>query len=210
MFNTYIITMVVAFILSLCTWKKIDRKVIYIAAILLTGLVAECIVLFLKAGKIQHEVVYHIYIPVEYTLFALFLRTKTVNKKIDPFVLWSIPLYIIISISLSVFYYRFMDYPGLNFNIEGFFIIVWSVWLLNSFDEFEETFIFQKPVFWLCLGLIVFFAGNFIFTGYYNHLKNTDKKFADLLNGYINNGLNIFLYITMSISFICSHKTAKY
>jgi hypothetical protein len=210
MFNTYILLMVVAFILSLFTWQRVDKKVIYIVIVLLAGLVAEFIVLYLKKQQIPHAIVYHIYIPVEYTLLTLFFRTKTAKKKIHPFLLFSIPLYIITSIILSVFFFRLSGYPSINFNIEGFLIIIWSVWLLNSFDEFEETSIFMKPALWLCMGLIFFFAGGFIFNGYYNHLKNTNEPLAKILNEYINNGLNIFLYITMSISFICSLKTAKY
>jgi hypothetical protein len=210
MFNTYILLMVVAFILSVFTWQRVDKKTIYIVIVLLAGLLAEFIVLYLKKQKIHHEIVYHIYIPVEYTLVTLFFRTKTVKKKIHPFLLASVPVYLLTSVILSVFFYRLTGYPSLNFNIEGFFIIIWSVWLLNSFDEFEDRSIFMKPALWLCMGLIVFFAGGFIFNGYYNHIKNTDESLAKKLNEYINNGLNIFLYITMSISFICSLKTAKY
>ncbi len=210
MFYTYITLMFIAFLLSVYTWKKIDRKVIYIAIVLLLGLITEFIVLFIKTQKADHSVLYHIYLPVEYTLFALFFRTKTAKKKIDRFILYSIPCYIITSIILSVFFYHFKGLPSLNFNIEGFLIIIWSVWLLNSFDEFEETSIFMKPELWLCMGLIFFYAGTFIFTGYYTYLKKTDEALADTLNGYINNGLNIFLYFTMSISFICSLKIKKY
>ncbi len=210
MFNTYITLMFITFLLSVYTWKKIDSKVIYIAIVLLLGLITEFIVLVLKEQEIAYEFAYHIYIPVEYTLFALFFRTKTAKKKIDRFILYSIPVYIITSVLLSAFFYHFKGLPSLNFNIEGFLIIIWSVWLLNSFDEFEETSIFMKPTLWLCMGLIVFYAGTFIFTGYYTYLKKTDKLLATTLNGYINNGLNIFLYFTMSISFICSQKIKKY
>jgi hypothetical protein len=202
--------MFIAFLLSVYTWRKIDSKVIYIAIVLLLGLITEFIVLFIKKQKIDHSVLYHIYLPVEYTLFALFFRTKTAKKKIDRFILYSIPCYIAASIILSAFFYHFKGLPSLNSNIGGFLIIIWSVWLLNSFDEFEETSIFMKPALWLCMGLIVFYAGNFIFNSYYNHIKNTDKALAKMLNEYINNGLNIFLYLTMSISFICTRRAGKF
>jgi hypothetical protein len=210
MFNTYITLMFIAFLLSVYTWKKFDRKVIYIVIVLLLALIAEFIVIILKKQKIPYVFIYHFYIPVEYTLFSLFFRTKTVNKKIDRLILYSIPLYLVTSIILSFFFYHFKEYPSLNFNIEGFLIIIWSVWLLNSFDEFEETSIFMKPALWLCMGLIVFYAGNFIFNAYYNHLKDTNRVLAENLTTYLNNVLNIFLYITMSISFICTWKTGKY
>jgi hypothetical protein len=210
MFNTYITLMCIAFLLSVYTWTKIDRKVIYIAIVLLLGLITEFIVLFIKTQKADHSVLYHVYLPAEYTLFALFFRTKTAKKKIDRFILYSIPCYIFTSIILSALFYHFKGLPSLNFNIGGFLIIIWSVWLLNSFDEFEETSIFMKPALWLCMGLIVFYAGTFIFTGYYTYLKKTDELLATKLNGYINNGLNIFLYFTMSISFICSVRIKKY
>jgi hypothetical protein len=210
MFYTYITLMFIAFLLSVYTWKQIDRKVFYIVVVLMLGLIAEGIVLFLKSREIAYGLVYHIYLPAEYTFYALFFRTKTVNRAINRFILYSIPCYVITSLILSIFFYQFKGIPSLNFNIEGFLIIVWSVWQLNSFDEFEETSIFMKPVLWLCMGLIFFYAGNFIFTGYYTYLKQTDRELAKRLNEYINNGLNIFLYLTMSISFICSQKIKKY
>jgi hypothetical protein len=210
MFNTYITLMFIAFLLSVYTWKKFDSKVIYIVLVLLLGLITEFIVILIKAQKIDHAVLYHIYIPAEYTLFALFFRTKTAKKKIDRVILYSVPGYIITSLILSAFFYHFKGFPSLNSNIEGFLIIIWSVWLLNSFDGFEETSIFMKPTLWLCMGLIVFYAGNFIFNSYYNHIKNTDKALAKMLNEYINNGLNIFLYLTMSISFLCTRRAGKF
>jgi hypothetical protein len=210
MFYTYILLMFIAFLLSVYTWKKIDRKVIHIVIVLLLGLITEFIVILLQKKKIPYDIVYHIYIPAEYALYSLFFRTKTTNRKIDRFILYSIPCYIVTSIILSAFFYHFKGLPTLNSNIEGFLLIIWSVWLLNSFDEFEETSIFMKPALWLCMGLIVFYAGNFIFNSYYNYIKNTDKALAKMLNEYINNGLNIFLYFTMSISFVCTRRTGKY
>jgi hypothetical protein len=210
MFNTYISLMFIAFLLSVYIWKKIDRKVIHIVIVLLLGLITEFIVILLQKKKLPYAIVYHIYIPAEYVLYSFFFRTKTTNRKIDRFILYSIPCYIATSIILSAFFYHFKGIPTLNSNIEGFLLIIWSVWLLNSFDEFEETSIFMKPALWLCMGLIVFYAGNFIFNSYYNHIKNTDKALAKMLNDYINIGLNIFLYFTMSISFICTRRTGKF
>jgi hypothetical protein len=210
MFNTYITLLFIAFLLSVYTWTQVGKKLMYISTLLLLALITEFIVIALKKQDIAYAFVYHIYIPLEYVLFALFFRAITPGKKIAPYILYSIPVYFTTSMILSVFFYHFKDIPSLNFNISGFLIIIWALWLLNSFDEFEETSIFMKPTLWLCMGLIVFYAGTFIFTGYYTYLKKTDKLLATTLNGYINNGLNIFLYFTMSISFICSLKIKKY
>lgn len=158
----------------------------------------------------KFNVLYHIYIPIEYSLLAYFFSLSTKMPTLKKNILLSIPIYLMTSLILSVFILSFYEFPGLNFNIEGILLILWSLIILFNLQPIYEFSILKAPIFWICLGILIFHTGMFLFNGVFNYLFKLNSPLAKQLFQLVNKNLNFLLYICFSIAFVCSHQMKKY
>ena len=156
----------------------------------------------------KYAFIYHIYIPVEYTLLAYFfyLNNKTFVRRL---ILVSIPLYIIFSTLISLNLLTVEDHPSLNFNLAGVLLIIWCFTTFFSISATQNVAFTHLPIFWICLGILIFHSGIFFFNGIYNHLLDINPKLALDLHRMIIKSANYILYTCFSIGFLCSYQMKK-
>jgi len=162
--------------------------------------------------KINYNIIYHMYIPLEYSILAYFFYGMIPHPLLKKTILASIPLYVAGSILLSVVVLpqSVEGHPGMNFNLEGLLLITWSITALLTVEPVEGVPLRRLPLFWICLGILVFHAGIFSFNGAYNYLREVDVDAAERLNQLIIKNLNYVLYTCFIIAFICSVRMRKY
>ena len=182
----------------------------YLRALLIIGLVNEMLTDFFKRHDIYKNVTYHFYIPIEYVLLALFFYSSVHNKMVKKIILLSIPFYIALTFSLTFFYYSIQTYPGIAYNIDCFFTIVWAVFILFNLEVKESLKVTAVPLFWICTGIIIFYMGMFFFNAVYNYLLSKESELANSLRSIISLNLNYLFYIIWSYAFICSIRLKKY
>lgn len=157
----------------------------------------------------SYQFIYHLYIPIEYTLLSYFFYLNN-NAQVRKYIMYSVPFYILVSGLLSLKIITFANYPGLNFNLEGVLLIAWSLITLFSVQPSATISIIKLPVFWICLGILIFHAGIFFFNNVYDELLQQNSVLAQNLHRLIIKSLNYILYICFSIAFICSNQMKKY
>lgn len=160
--------------------------------------------------KREYNILYHLYIPLEYTILAYFFYLSFNNLKIRKYILYSIPLYVIGSFIISFGVSSIYAHPGLNFNIEGVLLIIWSLIALFTVEPKHEMPLVKMPIFWICLGILIFHSGIFFFNGVFNYILKTNSPLAKYLFQLIIKNLNYTLYICFLIGFICSNRMKKY
>jgi hypothetical protein len=153
---------------------------------------------------------YHFYIPVEYALLAYFFYLNSTHPDVKKSILISIPAFILVSIYISVKISPITTHPGLNFNLAGMLLIIWSLLTLFSVNPTANVSMVRLPIFWICLGILIFHCGIFIFNGVYNYLLQNHTQLAKDLHKLIIKNLNYLLYICFSTGFICSNQMKKY
>lgn len=163
----------------------------------------ELVVAWLVVNKQEFIWIYHIYALFEYTLLCLYFM-QLASPKMRKLVIFSIPLFVIISLSISHWYYRYSAFPGANINTEGVFICIICTYVMLNLDIHQYRTIHRNPDFWICLGLLVFFAGTFFSNGLYTYLFSMDPERAFQLFGIINKPLNLTLYVCFIIGFLCA------
>ncbi len=112
--------------------------------------------------------------------------------------------------SLTFFFYKLTDFPGLQMNLLGFLLISISLYVLLTLEPIYDIPIYKHPVAWICIGIIVFYTGTFFLNGIYNYLVETKSKSRILIHTIINNGLNCFMYSCFIVGLTCSHLLKKY
>lgn len=206
----YLTLLSICLLLSLFTYKADNSLKIFpsLLGLSLTTEILVDILYFILEYKKEYNIIYHIYIPIEYAFISYFFYLN--NNKIKKYIEISIPLFILISGLISGIVISITDFPGLNFNLSGLLLILWSVITLFSVPPTANISITKLPVFWICIGILVFHAGIFFFNGVYEYIQQKNSLLAQQLHRLTIKSLNYIMYICFSIAFICSHRMKKY
>lgn len=204
----YYLLLLICFVVSFLPNRKADKSMIIFPILLGLSIVVEGLAYLLHVYKIQFNVIYHLYVPVEYALLAAYFYMNVRSLRIRKIIQYSIPVYFIISLAYSMIG-SFQRHPGLQINMEGLLLIVWAIFSLFSIEAREGTKIHALPIFWICIGVLIYHSGIFTYTGIYNYIVEQKTALGGKLNIYILQISNYILYICWSIAFICSHQTKK-
>ena len=211
----YIVLLVLSFVLSIYNYSSFKKsKALEVFPYLLGfSVITELLVNILKYiydyKIIDYLFIYHIYIPIEYSILAYYFYLNAPDR-FKRYIILSIPAFLSLSIYLSLIYYSPKLYPGLNINIEGILLLCLSLITLLFIKPVYEVPISSLPVFWICLGTIIYHTGTFFFNGICNMLLESNALIMTNLHRLFVKLPNYFMYICFSISFACSARMKKY
>jgi len=174
-----------------------------LSLLLLITSIVEITVLILLKKRIDFTWIYHLYNLVEYTLLILFLRPVIKSKEVFNILTLSIPIFLIIGFSISLFFYHFKNFPGININIEGLLLFLICAYILFTLEVIEHKSILTNPNLWICSGVLIFFGCTFLFNGVYTYIVDLDEIKGMRLFSMINRPLNIILYLFIIIGILC-------
>ncbi len=199
----------ISLVLSLFSYK--NEKSLKVFPILLSvALIAELLTLLFYKFNIDYNIIYHIYIPLEYCLLAYYFYLNINLNKLKKIILYSIPFYLIISIIFSLKIVNIQKYPNFQTNIEGLLLIAWATIAIFNIEVRSNLSIVRLPIFWICVAVLVYNCGIFSYIGVYNYICESRPGLTNGLKFYVLNLLNYILYTLLSIAFICSQKMKKY
>ncbi len=207
----YLVFYIIAFGIGLYV-KKYHKGLHILVGLLGLGLFTEYLVSANNAiSDVNYEdYIYNIYVPFEYFLYASFFYCINKNRYIRKSILISIPLFIVSILIFSEFKAIFGEKLRTNiYVLSGIFTIIWSLWTLFILEPIKGITFKTHPLFWICTGLIIFYSVNTPYNLMYDSLKELDKDLFKLASKIVQRGSNMFLYLIISIGFICSHRMKK-
>ena len=207
----YLSLLTISFLVSLTVRRKAKYVPLFIT-LLGSAIVTEIMVQIVyrqDRSSEAYNVVYHLYVLVEYALTMLIFRHFIRSEQLRRILQWSIPLYWIISLYFS-FQSTFYAHPAANLNLTGIVVIILSIYTLFKIRPEENHSIFKHALFWFCIGWVFYHAGTFIFNFLYDYLRNIGKnEIAEQLQQYIIRSFNYFLYSAFTIGFLCLRQIRK-
>jgi hypothetical protein len=200
----YLIFLFVSLFLSI--YCKKSEKGLYIFPFLIgIALFTELLSSVLKHYGFNTFPVYHVYIPVEYALWVIYFRYLNQKVLIKKLMLLSIPVFYVFCIISSLFINTINQFPSVHINIEALLLITWATYTIFNIEVNENFGITERPVFWICVAVLIFYSLVSPFLGVYNLIH----KFKDEIQFYLLNIPNYILYTSLSIAFLCSHRIKK-
>lgn len=205
----YLTLLSFTFLLSI--WCKKEGKTLKVFPFLLfISLFVEILSnIFKNRDYFIYRLLFHIYTPVEYSLLAIFFYFANTSIRIRKIIIFSIPVFVTVSLIISLKVIGLGSFIGTNDNIEGLLLISFSIITLFSIPFNPKLNILQLPEFWICVGILFFHSGMFFLNGGYKFFVDRNQNFAEHIRQFIIY-LNYFLYIIFSIGFLCSNQTMKY
>jgi hypothetical protein len=203
----YFVSLGISWLFSII-FRKQEKGLFIIPYLLSLSLLVEIVTRVMSNGGLNNIFIYHIYIPLEYGLWAIYFYHVNSSGRVKKAIKFSVPLFIILSLILSFKVVSFSVFPNLQLNIEGVLLIVWAI--ISIFTvEITHANLFSRPVFWICVGVLVFYCAIFTFVGIYNYILDYKSSLFESFKIYLLVIPNCFLYTCISISFICSHRIKK-
>jgi len=212
----YLYFLTLSLAICLYAYPSFERnKSLKVFAVLLSfSVITELIVNAMRYvfgyGISDYMFIYHLYIPLEYALLAYFFYLNNDNQTVKKFILLSIPLFMVLSILLSLNIISPKEHPGLNLNLEGLLLITWCLIKLFSIRPSATTPNYRLPIFWICIGILIYHTGTYYYNHIYDNLLNINSELAQSLHRLTHKSLNYVLYICFSIAFLCSNQMKKY
>ncbi|NOU18405.1 MAG: hypothetical protein HOO91_12685 [Bacteroidales bacterium] len=206
--NIYLTILFISLVLSIFSYKK-DKALYLFPFLLSAALLSDIGASVLNHFKINYFFLYHIYLPIEYSLLAYYFYLTLRNILVKKIVLYSIPLFIIFSLMFSLKVVIISKYPNFQTIIECLLLVTWATMAIFTIEVKEDVSILSLPVFWICVAILVYQCGVFTFTGVFNFLLDTKPELLDKIKPY-QIVLNCIIYILYSIAFVCSHRIKKY
>jgi len=123
--------------------------------------------------------IFHIYVPIEYIILSFLYKNIIVNAVIKKMILLSIPFFVALSVCFSLF----IQPPDTNNStmsiIESVIMIFLSLSFLREILLFQQATALHKfPLFWINVGILVFFTGRLITEGMLSYLVSHSMVLA--------------------------------
>lgn len=200
----------ISLILSLVAWLQGHKRFLWLTLLLFFTLSVELLSEILINKKIPFEWALHIFVLLEYSLLAAFLSRAIKSVQLRRAIHVSILIFVIISLTLSIFNYHFLNLPDININLEGMLLFCICTYILFNLDIEASKAIYLNPDWWFCIGILIFFGCSFFFYGIYTNLFRIDAAKAMKLYSFINRPLNMILYSSIIIGLLCLIRGKKY
>ncbi len=200
--NIYYVTVLLAAIVGFST-RTIHSSSVQLQSILLVIilLVELPVKIFNLRGPYQ-DLIYMIYGPIEYGFMCYLYASHFKSAKVIKLVKWSALLYTLLSVVSGLYYFEYY-HLSYNFLVRSILIICLLINYVYELCLDDKIIIISKePLFWISIGNFFFFAGTFFVMGLVAQLEDLDPKLSEQVF-ILNPILNIFLYLTFIIGFLC-------
>ncbi|AWV97906.1 hypothetical protein DJ013_06885 [Arcticibacterium luteifluviistationis] len=202
----YLGVVLLAFLIGLLNFKSLVFSVRLLCVLLGIVFIVETSGYTLREViGINNQFLFHIYGPIEYMFLSYLYYSHLKSQSQKKFILLSIPLFLLLSISTSLFFQELTETPY-NFLLRCFLIILFCLLYFAQLYKSSEVFdIYRIPLFWISVGHFIFYGGSFFLMGLIDEIEKIDIGIAKSLF-QINTYLNIFLYSMFIIAFTCNRK----
>lgn len=201
--NLYFFLLFLSFIISL--WKVRGKSLKVFPYLLGFSIITEILYNIsyeiLNNYKIEN-LIYQIYVPVEFTLYIIFFRDNINNSQTKFLILLTIPLFYFTDLLIGLIF-GFTVYPGHIANFEGLQISIISINLLLNLPFQVNIPIYKNPLLWIGTGLLLYYSSSFMYNGLYNYLFFNKPQIHNALYDIMMKVPNYLLYIFLSIGFLC-------
>ena len=147
---------------------------------------------------------------LEFTFYFWILRhiiRKAVAKKIIFHLVWIFPLFSFI----NIFFIQGIDiFNTITYSMGSLFIVIITIYYFFELFQLPGSIpLLREPSFWICLGLLIYYSCSFPMFALVTRLGKNTPRFIWNNLAIILDLINILLYSSFTIAFLCSLRMRK-
>lgn len=160
---------------------------------------------------VQNLHIFNVSTVIEFVVFYYLFHANLKTHAFKKLALYCIPLYVILAVINQVFIQGFDRFHIYTMIIGSLFLIAFVfLYFYEAFSSMEPVYLFKEPMFWIAVGLFLFYLGDFTYNAMVPFfIKKRLFKDAMHLFRLINNNLIIFEYVCFSIAIITCSKIRR-
>ncbi|MFA6235239.1 MAG: hypothetical protein WC824_13775 [Bacteroidota bacterium] len=194
-------TVILPLIFGLLGYRKLDKGLRYFFFMLVLVLVTETSAFARGSEGNDNLDIYNAFTALEYFFLMLMFSTWYEKGKLQSFMLYSIPVFLVVWITAKYILKVSDQFDSILLSIESVVFVILSVLTLMKEMRDSRVLLVDNPVFWISSGVLVYFAGNlFVFALIDQLLKDTVSRLHSAW--LIHATLNVSKNILYSLGFI--------
>lgn len=181
-------------------FRRLDYQMKLLAILMAFSGVSETLSFFLSefSGTLYFSV-YHIFLPIEYTFFAIIFSAWIKNRFYSKLVIYSIPFIWAFAIFNSLFIQNLNELNSYPITLALIIYTMITLYVLYRVMSEDLGQILKNHIFWVSTGLLIFSAGDLAYFAF-NPLV---KKHYLVVIWEIHSILNVITYIFYFIGIFC-------
>lgn len=131
---------------------------------------------------------------------------NNIVRKVALHLVWTYPLVVGFNI---LFIQKHNTFHSITYSLAGLLIVAFCIfYFFELFQRLQTVNLLRNPDFWICSGLLFYFSSTFPIYGMINNMRQIPEIVRLNLNA-IFNVLDVLLYTSLSIAFLCRLRIKK-
>lgn len=204
-YSIYFTLVIISFLASLTAYfqKGAPLYLRLFPVFLLLTIIVELITTWLTLHNKSAFFLYNFFNPLEFIFYMYVVRENIRNQRVKRILFFTAWLYVVVAVVNALFIQRVSGFGSFAYALGCLLIIAASIYFF--FELFQSTSsvnLIRQPAFWICAGLIFFYACSFPVYALLNFLKEAPAIIKKNF-GVILLLLNVLLYSSFTIAFLC-------
>lgn len=164
---------------------------------------------YLSFNMKDNIIVFNLLTTFEFCFYFFVLTQIIQNKKTKRNIFYFSLVYIAVALVNAVFIQKITNVLSISYSLGCLLIVAFSIaYFFELFELIVPINLLRQSSFWICSGLLFYFACSFPIFSPINLLRNAPEAIGKNL-GIISNLLDVFLYSSFTIAFLCRIKIRK-
>jgi hypothetical protein len=204
-YSIYFTLVIISFLASLTAYFQRDapRYLKLFPVFLLLTIVVEIITTWLTLHGKSAFILYNFFNPMEFLFYMYVVRENIRSPRAKKIIFYTGWLFVLVAVVNFLFIQKITAFSSFAYALGCLLIAVICIYYF--FELFQSTTsvnLVRQPAFWICAGLIFFYACSFPVYALLNFLKEAPTLIKKNF-GVILLLLNVLLYSSFTIAFLC-------
>ncbi len=198
----------ITMVISVVYYKGADKVFKLICVLIILTCISEFTALYFKYHKWYNGIVYNIFTPIEYFIYANIYSRFLNNKKWFKGLWISFAFLVIAEILNILFLQNINRYPTNIIKLESVLLVYLSLQLFTSMrDKPVYENILREGVFWFNSAVLFYYSFDILTSAFYDIMPSLAKP--EKINGHLLLLFSGLLYITFAGSILINHSAVK-
>jgi hypothetical protein len=189
---------------GLIAFRRLDTEGKKILTFFGVFILIEFAIAGLALLSINNMPMFSIFTLLEYAFYAYLFYTNTNQIKVKKGIKYASIFYFAFAIYALVFIRTIFEFNSESRVLESFFLVLFAFLYFNELSKSIQsvnTNLFKLPMFWMSIGILFYFTGNFFLFLMYREINQISKTLWS-----IHSIINISSNILFMFSFLCRLK----
>jgi hypothetical protein len=204
----FIVISLLASLIAYFKWKE-ELYLKVFPLFLLISMIAEIIAYMMAEKERDNTLVYNCFSVVEF-IFYFFVLHEVIHSKKAKKIIFHIAWIYVASVILNfIFIQKITEFSTTTYALGCLIIVAICIYyFLELFQLPSSVNLLRQPSFWICSSLLFFYACSFPIFGFAKYINSLPSILVGHLSGILNL-LNVFLYSSFTIAFLCRARMKK-